>query len=183
MPFTTLARDAHDSLLRRAAALKSSAPEEVHTVRFRTSELILGQEPQAVDRLLRDWEKRSTRWIYVFDTAASQSERKALAASFAQAKKGKAAKFRYARLNDPEGAMEALYVGSSESLRSRIRNHLGYLVGPSSLNMAHWPGMPDIEVRLRAARYPNALPKEALLDLEDRLAVTLAPIFGKRGSA
>ncbi|NML47145.1 hypothetical protein HHL11_25590 [Ramlibacter sp. G-1-2-2] len=183
MPFTDLAQQTHDLLTRRAAALKDTKPNEVHTIRFRTSEIHLGAEQASVADSLQRWSKLGTRWIYVFDTTASEAERKALVASFSKARDVKTAKFRYARLNDESGKSSILYVGSSESLRTRIRNHLGYAVGPSSLNMAYWQNMPDIELRLQAARYPDSISKEALCDLEDALSVRLTPLFGKRGSA
>ncbi|WP_422097742.1 hypothetical protein [Variovorax sp.] len=183
MPFSNLAQHTHDSLTRRALALKNTEPLEVHRITFRTGEISLGAEPMSIAEELRRWTKLSSRWIYVFDTTAIQAERKALIESFSKARDGKTEKFRYARLNSESGESNTLYVGSSESIRTRIRNHLGYAVGPSSLNMAYWAGMPDIEIRLQAARYPDSLSKEALCDLEDWLSISLSPVFGKRGSA
>ncbi|ADU38103.1 hypothetical protein [Variovorax paradoxus] len=182
MPFKNLAQQTHDSLTRRAVALTGVKPLEVHAIKFRTGGIELGAEPAAIADRLRHWTKLSRRWIYVFDTTATQAERKALVESFSKARDGKTAKFRYARLNDIRGESSTLYIGSSESLRTRIRNHLGYAVGPSSLNMAYWVDAPDIEMRLQAARYPDSLSKEALCDLEDWLSVSLSPVFGKRGS-
>lgn len=183
MPFTNLAQQTHNSLTRRAVAVKNAKPLEVHAMTFRTSEVPLKAEPASIAERLQHWTKLGSRWVYVFDTTATQAERKALIESFSKARDAKTTKFRYARLNDESGESSMLYIGSSESLRTRIRNHLGYAVGPSSLNMAYWVDMPDIEMRLQAARYPDSLPKEALCDLEDWLSVSLFPVFGKRGSA
>jgi len=183
MPFSNLGPQCHAWLTKRAEAVKDATPVEVHTIMFRTSGILLAAEPPAISERLEEWTRLSRRWIYIFDTAATHAERKALAKSFSEAKAAKTAKFRYAKMNDGLAESSVLYVGSSETLRPRIRNHLGYAVGPSSLNMGHWVNMPDIEVRLRAARYPDSLPKEALLDLEDCLSVSMSPIFGKRGPA
>lgn len=182
MPFTILAQETHDSLTRRALAVKDAKPLEVHTLTFRTGDLLIGAEPKAIAELLGRWTTLSSRWIYIFDTAATRAERRALVESFSKARDGKTANFRYAKLNDSSGESSTLYTGSSESLKKRIRNHLGYLVGASSLNMAHWVDMPDVEVRLQAARYPDSFAKEGLIDLEDWLSVSLSPIFGRRGS-
>ncbi len=182
MPFSNLSIQAHSFLTYRAEAVKNAEPDEIHTLSFRTSDLLLGVEPAAIFDSLTRWHALATRWIYIFDTPASPPERKAMVQAFTKARDAKVPRFRYARLNDELGGSTVLYVGSSESLKSRIRNHLGYLVGPYSLNMAHWRGMPDVEIRLHAARYAEMLSKEVLCDLEDTLSLSLSPIFGKRGS-
>lgn len=76
-----------------------------------------------------------------------------------------------------------IYVGSSEKIRQRLREHLGF--GPAktySLHMNQWwkSDFGDIIIRVRV--YDNNIGKCALLALEDHWANELQPLFGRRGS-
>ena len=114
MPFTNLAQQTHDSLTRRAVAVKSAKPLEVHTMTFRTSGIPLRAEPASIAERLQHWTKLGSRWIYVFDTAATQAERKALVESFSQARDAKTAYRQYRR---ERNFHSGIFVGPVRALR------------------------------------------------------------------
>lgn len=77
----------------------------------------------------------------------------------------------------------ALYVGGSESIRRRLREHLGEApVKTYALNMRRW--CPEFEgvVTVKVQTFSPEANRDCRQDLEDTLWDSLLPIFGKRGA-
>jgi len=134
---------------------------------------------------LTSWSKQQTncKFIYVF-SLSSEVDIQNLVNLYESAKKrekeikGKRA---FARLNDPS---RTLYVGSSNLLPSRIKQHLGY--GNQrifSMQLKHWlPASENIRISLKAWSFNGSISQPVLQAIEDSLWSELKPMLGKQGS-
>lgn len=87
----------------------------------------------------------------------------------------------YARAGMPS---KCLYVGSSRSVATRLKEHLGFGSSPKTyaLQFAHWAQGLDLSLKFCCARYLDSVPAGVMQALEDALWLELAPMFGRRGS-
>lgn len=178
MPFTKLAANTHAALSSLAAAAKTVHPTDTKTFTFRTGSLLPGQRPPEVKDVC-DWAGRKGAFVYLFRTEADAASLEALHKAFASAKQSRLENRAFARLFDP---CKVLYVGSSQDLNSRFKQHLGYRdKGTSSMQLACWASCVDVEVEFIAARYPSTVSPAVLGALEDQLWSELKPMFGRQG--
>ena len=85
----------------------------------------------------------------------------------------------YARLNNSTGT--CFYVGSSHSVATRLKQHLGYgHKGTYALQLKHWAPN-NLKLNLVCALYANGTTPEVLQCLEDSLWENKQPLFGRRG--
>lgn len=91
--------------------------------------------------------------------------------------------YRLPRRNPERQGQTTLYVGGSESIRRRLREHMGIAsVGTYALNLQRWCPEFDGEVTVRVQSLSPAVSRECRQDFEDTLWDSLQPIFGKRGA-
>lgn len=119
----------------------------------------------------------------IYSISLPEAEPARIHAALADARNGKVDDRCYSRvLPLLEAATPTLYVGSSRSLQKRLLEHLGHGAKKTySLHMLTWAqelGRVVIDVRF----YPSTIENDLLCALEDHWAVTLKPLFGKRGS-
>ena len=76
-----------------------------------------------------------------------------------------------------------LYVGGSEGIRRRLKEHIGVASAKTyAMNMQRWCPEFDGFVTVRVQTFSSAASRECRQDIEDALWDSLQPIFGKRGS-
>ena len=147
------------------------------------------QDEEETTRLISEitaWEREvpNARYLYSFtvpDTALSLRCRDALA----RARSRNVDNRRFSKLNGDLEESCCLYVGSSRSLSSRIRQHLGLAHrGTYAMQMAHWQPEERLEGRVRfsATRFASDTGASILQALEDKLWLTERPLFGRMGA-
>ncbi|MGU3577121.1 hypothetical protein ACLBWZ_16520 [Brucellaceae bacterium C25G] len=87
------------------------------------------------------------------------------------------------RLNQTAGINPTVYIGSSNDLITRLRQHLYRVSSTYALNMGHWineleKGSLQVDVQLFGSETNN----EITQDIEDALWSKYRPMFGRRGS-
>jgi hypothetical protein len=105
------------------------------------------------------------------------------AAAIANAFKARKLNFAAPRENPANGGSTALYVGSSEKIKTRLKEHLfqAYSEKTYALNLQKW--CPQIEGSIRVKIQPilDSSSREIRQDLEDAVWRKFSPIFGKSG--
>jgi len=91
--------------------------------------------------------------------------------------------YRLPRRNPGGEGQTTLYVGGSEGIRRRLREHIGSApVGTYALNMQRWCPEFDGVVTVSVQSFSPEVHRDCRQDLEDTLWDSLQPIFGKRGA-
>tara|TARA_R110000796_G_scaffold141407_5_gene257792 strand:- start:1862 stop:2515 length:654 start_codon:yes stop_codon:yes gene_type:complete len=130
---------------------------------------------------LAGWTGSRTKAQYLYRMTVSDAKllpelRSAFASAKAQKDDGRA----YARLQEES---ETLYVGSSKSLMSRIKQHLG--LGPKrtyAMQISHWlPDTPGL-LYIQAWRFSDDTPPSVVQAIEDGLWSMTKPMFGRQGA-
>lgn len=179
MPFENLAADTQRALTKLAAAVSTVQPIATKTFAFRTGDLVLRQEPVELVRRVGDWAGSKGRFVYFVETDAVDGAIEALYLAVSHARETNSDGRKYARLQKPN---HVLYVGSSQGLKMRFREHLGYASkSVFALQLAHWANVHDAPVRFTAARYAQTVSDEILGALEDQLWSQLKPMLGRQG--
>lgn len=143
---------------------------------------VRGSYPQAALNKLDNWVREGaagSRYIYQFFVPEAVPSL-VLYEAFSQAKASKLGGRAYARLHKPS---QLLYVGSSGSLMTRIKQHFGY--GPKgtyAMQLGHW--LPDVDgdLHIQAWRFAEGAPKAVIQAIEDGLWVKQNPMFGRKGA-
>jgi hypothetical protein len=88
----------------------------------------------------------------------------------------------YARLNKTNRESYCLYVGSSNDLIPRIRQHLGF--GPKgtfSMQLCYWCENANLDVTLKIYAFNNSIDTKAFQAFEDGVWDSLRPMLGRQG--
>ena len=133
-----------------------------------------------------DWERevRDARYLYSFSVSDTDLARRCRAA-LARARLRNVGNRRFSRLNVDQENSSCLYIGSSKSLTSRIRQHLGLVHrGTYAMQMTHWQPEQPLEgvVSFKATRFPGDTDAAILQALEDKLWQTERPLLGRMGA-
>lgn len=170
-------------LQRLAARVASRRPIAAHSLSFELGTLADAETLSKIDRDLETTASIDERIIYQF-TAADAAAYDALRSAYnhrplTDQKTGEA--LRYSKLIAP-ARPDALYVGSSRRLRSRIGQHLGRIggTGTFAMRLALWATEVRAKIELRYWLYaPDTNPIE-LEALEQELWDARQPLLGKR---
>lgn len=181
MMFDELGLRAAETLATLAAATRGCAPRWQGLFQV-TQPMLDPMQAEARNQLLVDIAAAcpaGARSIYFFRVGEA-AELTAIKEAFTAGRAGSNRKF--ARLNG--GESRYLYVGSSKTLSTRTREHLGF--GRSAetyaMQLAHWtPGLVDA-IEVVCARYDQGTPDACIQALEDTLWSELKPMFGRRGT-
>lgn len=91
--------------------------------------------------------------------------------------------YRLPRRNPVGEGQTTLYVGGSEGIRRRLREHIGSAPdGTYALNMQRWCPEFDGSITVSVQSFSPEVSRNCRQDLEDTLWDSLLPIFGKRGA-
>ena len=135
----------------------------------------------SMDRVLKEveaWEGKGNSFVYAFRVKGREHDLADLAENFKTAKNAKRGGKSYSQLNP---LSNCLYVGSSQGLTGRIKDHLGVGQKRSSMHLNQWALRPGLTLVLECARYAGGLPKDVLEALEDSLWLEERPMLGKLG--
>lgn len=87
------------------------------------------------------------------------------------------------RLNEIADITPTIYIGSSNDVITRLRQHLYRVSSTYALNMSHWIGkLDDGSVTVEVQLFDNDIKKQVLQDIEDALWSRYTPLFGRRGA-
>ncbi|WP_181298934.1 GIY-YIG nuclease family protein [Pseudomonas sp. Q2-TVG4-2] len=131
---------------------------------------------------MQQWAERSStdaQYIYRID-ASEQVCAQLLHAAFSDAKEKRLGNRAYARLHQ---ASRVLYVGSSRSLMTRLKQHLGF--GPRgtyAMQVSHWLPPVEGELHIQAWRFASNVSGEVIQTVEDGLWAASSPMFGRQGA-
>ena len=162
-----------------SAAVEGILPVEIRSWPIDAADL---QDETAVAGLIRDvsqWAGASKACLYYFECRSADVDLAKVEHAFVKAKARKTRKRAYPHLN-AQGT--CLYVGSSRSLATRFRDHLGF--GPKgtyALQLVHWTPALSLQLEFVCARYAEGTPAEVIAVLEDSLWDARRPMFGRRG--
>jgi len=140
------------------------------------------QDVKYVDRFLkrikREIDHKKFKYIYTFyllDNFPIDD----IYNRYANVKESKKSGRAYARLNRKS---RCLYVGSSNGLISRIRQHLGFgPAGTYTIQLRHWCENLDFEFSINIYAFGNDISIEAFQAFEDGAWESLMPMFGRQG--
>lgn len=126
-----------------------------------------------------DWAGMSTACLYCFECRSAGVDLARVERAFAKAKDRKANRRRYPRLN---GQAACFYVGSSQSVAKRFREHLGFgTSGTYALQLVHWAQPLSLQLEFVCAKYAESTPATTIQALEDTLWEIKRPMFGRQG--
>jgi hypothetical protein len=138
-----------------------------------------GEEPSLI-QLVKDWAGKSGLYLYAISRVSLVPSNEIVSHAFSVAKASEKGKRAYARLNTPSSC---IYVGSSEKIHQRIKEHLGYgAKGTYSLQLAAWAVPHNLSLKLWCAQYSEDTASGVLQALEDTLWSELKPMFGRQGA-
>jgi len=162
-----------------SAAVEGVLPIDVRSWRIDVSTLPLDPDGSTVIQEVSAWAGKSKTCLYYFERHSSNLDLGRVERTFADAKALGANDRAYPRLN-AHGT--CFYVGSSQSVAKRLREHLGYGAKATyALQLIHWARPLSLELEFVCAKYAENTPPEAIQALEDTLWETKRPMFGRRG--
>ena len=178
-----LIADCSAALVKLASEIAAMKVGENKTIELSSSD-ILDAYPEAKLKPLIKWSKteKDCRFIYVF-TVHTEKDPTLLLQRFKavkqQQKEAKSTRM-FARPIQPS---TTLYVGSSASLESRIKQHLGYRDKTIySIQLCHWLEPDSIKfVTLKVWKFPSPILQSVLQSIEDHLWLKAQPMLGKQG--
>jgi len=144
-------------------------------------EAITEDKANEVCDMLSNWEKknRGNRYIYIIQ-ASNDTDIDKCYHQYEKAKTNNVGGRAYARINKPS---RTFYIGSSSSLGSRIKQHLGF--GPKgtfSLQTAYWLNEIFGELNIIIWRFSKEISQEIIQVVEDGLWGKCKPMFGRKGA-
>lgn len=160
-----------------ASYIESTAIDSLYEVSIGFSDIRLGYPKEALGGL-KAWSSTNARYIYQVSATENQAER--LYDAFKNAKESGKNNRAYCRLNN---ASQLLYVGSSSSLDSRIKQHLGFgNKGTYAMQLSHW--LPDEEgvLHIHAWRFSEETDNAVVQAIEDGMWAASKPMFGRQGA-
>ena len=147
---------------------------------FSTQEI---QNDQFVENLLDEIRKQIDharfKYIYTF-SLPDNCQVSSVYERYKATKNGRKAERAYARLN-PQ-VSRCLYVGSSNDLIPRIKQHLGF--GPKgtfAMQLCHWCENASLDLTLKIYSFANKIDKKAFQAFEDGVWESLKPMLGRQG--
>lgn len=178
--FSVLPTQTQEKLRRLASDVAGVQPTEVKAWKIEVSNLPSEPDGLAIVEQLANWAGRSKACIYYFANLAENVKLEVVENTFANAKAHEENDRAYPRLNT-QG--HNFYVGSSQSIAKRFKEHLGY--GSSrtyALQLIHWARDLGLELEFVCAKYPDNTPPSVMQALEDTLWLELKPMFGRMGT-
>jgi hypothetical protein len=168
------------SLRDTASQVLELAPTAAKSFHFNTSQLTLDTIPISFLSQVSTWATdNGQRYIYYFRvTDASDLDRGYH--QYEKAKKDGKGGRAYARLNQQS---EYLYVGSSQNVALRTKEHLGYGSRTTyAMQLAYWAHDLAMDVEFRCIGFPERANPKALQALEDGIWEELNPMLGRQGA-
>lgn len=146
-----------------------------------SSKLALKHYRQDQVEQIKQWANgRGDLYIYYF-LALEGSNIEEIRQRFENAKKGKDRA--YPRINKPEKISRYLYVGSSQNIASRFKEHLGDGNKKTyALQLYHWCAGLNFDIDFYCMKFDPETEPAAIQAFEDAMWEDLNPLFGRRGA-
>lgn len=162
-----------------SAAVEGILPAEIRSWPIEAADLLDDAVVLGLLKEVSGWAGASKTCLYYFDCRSADVDLAKVERAFLKAKHRKAHKRAYPHLN-AQGT--CLYVGSSRSLATRFRDHLGFgAKGTYALQLVHWAPALALPLEFVCAKYAEDTPAEVIAALEDALWDTKRPMFGRKG--
>jgi hypothetical protein len=177
-------RAARRKLLIRARSIRNAEFNNAIEHQFTAQQILDGVAAQAVVAwLVQSLGDRITRPVLyslsVADTETAEAIVNAFDGLLTEQERG----YRLPRRNPRSEGQTTLYVGGSENVRRRLREHIGSAPRATyAMNMQQWCPMFDGMVTVSVQSFSPEVTRDCRQDLEDTLWDSLQPIFGKRGA-
>ena len=177
--FSALPAQTQAALAGISAAVEDVLPTEVRSWEIDVKALSEETAASSLMHEVSEWVGTSKACLYYFECRSTGIDLAEVERAFAKAKARKAHKRAYPHLNAPG---TCFYVGSSRSLATRFRDHLGFgAKGTYALQLVHWAPPLSLLLEFVCARYAEDTPPEVIQALEDKLWEARRPMFGRKG--
>ncbi len=177
--FSKLPAQTQEKLNRLASDVAGVYPIEVKAWKIEISKLPGEPDGLALIEQIANWAGRSKVCIYYFENRSKNVSLEIIERAFASAKAHEENDRAYPRLNT-QGHI--FYVGSSQSVAKRFKEHLGYgSTSTYALQLVHWAKHLGLELDFVCAKYAEETPANVMQALEDTLWLELKPMFGRMG--
>jgi hypothetical protein len=147
---------------------------------FNTQEIQNAQFVQdLLDEIREQIDHARFKYIYTF-SLPDNCQVSSVYERYKAAKNGRKAERAYARLNPQVSC--CLYVGSSNDLIPRIKQHLGF--GPKgtfAMQLCHWCENASLDLTLKIYSFASKIDKKAFQAFEDGVWESLKPMLGRQG--
>ena len=176
--FSALPAQTQDALAKLSDAVDGVLPIDIRSWPVDVSALPDEAAASGLVQKVADWADDSKACLYYFECRPpvdlARVER-----AFVKAKHRKVNRRRYPRLN---AQAACIYVGSSQSVAKRLREHLGFGArGTYALQLVHWAVPLSLKLDFVCAKYPESIPTTTMQALEDTLWEIKRPMFGRQG--
>jgi len=177
-------RSARRAILNRARAVRQAEFADAIECQFTAEQIRSGAAAQGVrlwlEETLSDQVTRPVLYsLSVGDVDTAQSIKKVFGALPDQLARG----YCLPKRNPPIEGQTILYVGGSEDIRRRMKEHIGTASAQTyAMNLQRWCPNFDGLVTVKVQAFSPSASRECRQDIEDALWDSLKPIFGKRGS-
>jgi hypothetical protein len=177
--FSGLPAQTQSELAQLSTAVEGVLPIDVQSWRFDVSTLPLESHGFTLIEEVAAWAGKSKACLYYFECHSPNIDLVEIERTFADAKAHEANDRAYPRLN---AKSKYFYVGSSQSVAKRLREHLGFGASKTyALQLSHWARSLSLELEFVCAKYPENTPPRVVESLEDTLWKTRNPMFGRQG--
>lgn len=177
--FSTLPAQTKTALAAISAAVGGVLPVEVRSWSIDATALPGDDGVSSLIQEVSDWAGTSKACLYYFECRSTGVDLAKVERAFAAAKARRAHKRAYPHLN-AQGT--CFYVGSSRSLATRFRDHLGLgAKGTYALQLVHWAPPLSLQLEFVCAKYAEGTSPEVIQALEDTLWEARRPMFGRKG--
>lgn len=176
--FAALPTQTQSRLTRLSAAVAGVQPDSIRSWQVDIATLSEEGEVSSLVREVSEWAGAGVPCLYYLDCRSAGVDLAEVESAFST---GRAEQDRaYPRLNAPG---TCFYVGSSRSLATRLKEHLGYGArGTYALQLTHWATALPLQLDFVCARYAKDTSAVVVQALEDTLWEARQPMFGRRGA-
>lgn len=177
-------RTARRALLKRARFIRHVEFGGVVERQFSANQIRSGAAAKDVKPWLEDSLGNVVTYPVIYSFSVENFEiMKIIESAFDALQNDKERGFRIPKRNLEHTGTTMLYVGGSESIRRRLKEHIGEApAGTYGLNMQRWCPVFDGIITIKVQSISPSVSRECRQDIEDALWDSMQPVFGKRGA-
>lgn len=168
-------------LAQRIDCLNELQNPKLKLFRLRSSRISNKSVRQLFLNEVKRWVGASKNTIYLIETQKIDAKKMELIRSrFGKPLKANLPARKYSQWND--GVGRCLYVGSSQKVTQRLKEHLGFgAKGTYALNLIYWSRDIDLPLTFRVLKFPENVDYRLIQHLEDVIWEKETPLFGRQG--
>lgn len=175
---------ARRALLERACSVRQAKFDDPIEHQFTANQIRSGEAGEAVGLWLKNALGNCIKHPVLYTISTCDTETfETIRARFDELLKEPQREYRLPQLNRNVIQKTTLYVGGSEGVRRRLKEHIGKAAsGTYALNFQRWCPEFDGTITVMVQPFSPDAGRDCRQDLEDALWETLRPIFGKKGA-